>query len=208
MKRRALFEVNVWPPLADVLTLVLASFVLLVLIAAVAQRALVGRLTDSERALTREREERARIERRLTAVAGATLEVSGDRVILQGEVLFDSGSDALRPTGRAALERMAAPLAALLEAEPGQMVLVGGHTDDRPIRNERFASNRALSMARALAVVEVLVGAGLPAARVVPAGFAEHHPRAAGAEETARRRNRRIEVQVVPMRPVGGPGAS
>ncbi len=201
--RRPLFDINVWPPLTDALTLVLASFVLVVILGAVAQRAVVARLRASERALAHERDERARIERRLAAVAGSTLEVSGDRVILQGEILFDSGSDALRPSGRAALERMAGPLGALLTAEPGHMVLVGGHTDDRPIKNERFASNWALATARAVAVAHVLVEAGLPPSQVVPAGFGEHHPRAAGHDEAARRRNRRIEVQVVPIRSVG-----
>ena len=78
------------------------------------------------------RDEKARIERRLRALAPAgTIEVDDGKVILQGEVLFDSGSDQLHPAGRVFLARLGSTLAALLEAEPGQMVLVGGHTDDR-----------------------------------------------------------------------------
>jgi flagellar motor protein MotB len=194
--------------MADALTLVLASFVLLTIVGAVAQRSLVGRLRERERELERVQEDKARVERRLNALgASGRLEVEEGKVILQGEVLFDSGSDELRPAGRAALEAMVAPLGNLLALEPDQMVLIGGHTDDRPLRNDqaravRFPSNLELSTARAVAVARVLVAAGLPARRVVPAGFAEHHPRAANENDANRRRNRRIEVQLVPVHSV------
>ena len=124
-------------------------------------------------------------------------------MILQGEVLFDSGADQLRPEGRAFLERLAPSLASLLAEEPDQMVLVGGHTDDRTLRGDgRFASNWELSAARALAVTRVLTGAGLPSTRVVAAGFGSQHPRVPNADEHARRKNRRIEVLLVPIHAV------
>src|SRR5262245_39336952 len=83
---RLLFPVNVWPPLVDALTLVLAAFALIVVIAALAEHALVGRLRDKERELERLREEKARVERRLRALAPAgSFEVEEGKVILQGE---------------------------------------------------------------------------------------------------------------------------
>jgi flagellar motor protein MotB len=178
--------------------------VLLALFAFVAQRALVERVRAGARELEAVRAEKARIERRLRALApGGAVEVEEGKVILQGEVLFDSGSADLRPEGRAFLERLAPTLAALLAAEPDQMVLVGGHTDDRALRGDgRFASNWELSAARALAVTRVLTGAGLPATRVVAAGFGAEHPRAPNDDEAARRKNRRIEVLLVPIRSV------
>jgi chemotaxis protein MotB len=51
-------------------------------------------------------------------------------------------------------------------------------------------------------VVRVLVAAGLPAERIAATGFAEHHPRAANHDDQARRRNRRIEVLLVPIHSV------
>jgi flagellar motor protein MotB len=202
--RAALFPVNVWPPFVDGLVLVLAVFVLLSLLAFVAQQALVKRVSDGARELEAVRAEKARIERRLRALApGGAIEVEEGKVILQGEVLFDSGSDELRPEGRVFLERLAPNLTALLDGEPGQMVLVGGHTDDRTLRGDgRFASNWELSTARALAVTRVLTGAGLPGARVVAAGFGAQHPRVANSDEAARRKNRRIEVLLVPIHSV------
>lgn len=202
--RPALFPVNVWPPFVDALVLVLAVFVLLSLIAFVAQQALVKRVREGAREIETLRAEKARIERRLRALApGGAIEVEEGKVILQGEVLFDSGSDQLRPEGDAFIGRLAPTLVALLEAERDQMVLVGGHTDDRPLRGDgRFASNWELSTARALAVTRVLTAAGLPATRVVAAGFGAEHPRVPNADEAARRRNRRIEVLLVPIQSV------
>jgi flagellar motor protein MotB len=200
--RQPLFPVNVWPPLVDALTAVLAGFVLLMIVALVAQRGLLGRLRDRDRELGRLREDKARIERRLRALApGAAISVDDGKVILQGEVLFDTGSDALTARGDALMSEMGRSLAGLLAAEPAQMVMVGGHTDDRPI-HERFASNWELSAARALAVARVLIRAGVPPDKVVAAGFGEFHPRAPNADDAARAKNRRIEVLLVPIQAV------
>ena len=152
-----------WPPFVDALTLVLAAFVLVILVALFAQRGLLGRLRDRDQALTQLRDEKSRIERRLRALAPrSALAFDDGKVILQGEVLFDTGSDALKPEGSELMAEMGRNLAGLLAAEPRQMVLVGGHTDDRPIHGGRFASNWELSTARALAVAHVLTGAGVP----------------------------------------------
>lgn len=201
-RRSPLFPVNVWPPLVDAVTLVLAAFVLLMIVALVAQRGLVNRLSDRDKELTKLREDKARIERRLRALApGAAIAVDDGKVILQGEVLFDSGSDALTVRGRELMSEMGRNLTGLLVAEPAQMVMVGGHTDDRPI-HERFPSNWELSTARALAVARVLIAAGVPADKVVAAGFGEFHPRAPNADEPSRAKNRRIEVLLVPIQAV------
>lgn len=203
VRRLALFPVNVWPPFVDALVLVLAAFVLLMLFAFVAQRGLVVRLRQRDQELTRLRDEKARIERRLRALAPhAAIDIDDGKVILQGEVLFDSGSDALKPEGEVLMTEMGRSLTGLLAAEPGQMVLVGGHTDDRPIHGGRFASNWELSTARAQAVSRILMKAGVPGARVVPSGFGEYHPRASNGDDGGRAQNRRIEVLLVPIQAV------
>jgi flagellar motor protein MotB len=202
-RRAILFPINAWPPFVDALTLVLAAFVLLMIVALVAQRGLLGRLRERDQELTRLREDKTRIERRLRALAPrGSIDIDDGKVILQGEVLFDSGSDALRAGGDALMTEMGRSLAGLLALEPGQMVLVGGHTDDRPIHGGRFGSNWELSAARALAVARVLMRAGVPSGRVVASGFGEHHPRASNDDEDGRARNRRIEVLLVPIQAV------
>jgi chemotaxis protein MotB len=213
--RRALFPLNVWPPLVDAVTLALAAFVLVILVVLLGQRGLLHRLTAREQELVKLKEDKARVERRLRALASTGLvEVVDGKVILQGEVLFESGSAEVTDQGRAFVARLAPPLIALLDAEPDQMVLVGGHTDDRPIRTARFGSNWELSTARAVAIAAALEAAGLPANRLVAAGFGEHHPRARNVDDASRQRNRRIEILLVPVRSVAselaepGPGAA
>jgi flagellar motor protein MotB len=203
LRPAALFPVNVWPPFVDALTLVLAAFVLLMIVAFVAQRGLLGRLRQRDQEVTRLREQKARVEHRLRTLAPrAMIDIEDGKVILQGEVLFDSGSDALKPAGATLMAEIGRGLAGLLAADAHQMVLVGGHTDDRPIHDQHFASNWELSAARALAVAAVLRRAGVPAASLVAAGFGEHHPRASNGDDGGRAQNRRIEVLLVPIHAV------
>jgi flagellar motor protein MotB len=201
--RQPLFPVNVWPPFVDALVLVLAAFVLIMVVATLAQSGLMARLRANDRELERVRSEKARIERRLRALAAnGAVEVDDGKVIMQGEVLFASGSDELSPAGLKTVAALAPPLASLLAAEPDQMVLVGGHTDDVPIANDRFASNWELSAARSTSVARALVAAGLSPTRVVASGFGAFHPRTPNRSDADRRRNRRIEVLLVPLRSV------
>lgn len=102
--------------------------------------------------------------------------------------------------GSAFLVRLASPLAALLKAEPDQMVMVGGHTDDIPIHNLRFDSNWDLSVARAVAVARMLTDNGVPAHQIMASGFGPHHPRVPNVDDASRKQNRRIEVLLVPIR--------
>jgi chemotaxis protein MotB len=173
----------------------------LMAVAALAQSSLLGKLKKGEHELERLRDEKARIERRLRALSSTgAIEVEEGKVIVQGELLFPSGSEELSAAGHDTIARLAPALAQLVAAEPDQMILIGGHTDDVPIANQRFASNWELSTARATSVARALVAGGLPADRVVASGFGEHHPRVLTRSVDARRQNRRIEVLVVPMR--------
>jgi flagellar motor protein MotB len=167
------------------------------------QRGLMSTLQRREAELHKVQAEKERIERRLKALASSSVEVQGDRVIMQGEVLFASGSDELRPEGRAFVAQLAQPLGQLLAAEKDQMVMVGGHTDDVPIHNARFASNWDLSTARATAVARALIGAGLEPAQVIASGFGPYHARVANTDAAARAKNRRIEVLLVPITSAG-----
>jgi flagellar motor protein MotB len=195
----SVFELNPWPPFVDAMTAVLAAFAVVMLVLSVSQRASVDKLHKQEAELAKLREDKARIERKLKALATTGLiEVNGSRVILQGEVLFDSGSAELRAEGQRYVEKIAPVLAELVAVETDQMVMVGGHTDAQAIRRSRYDNNLDLSAARATTVAKVLVAAGLPAASVIASGFGEHHPRGSNATNEGRRTNRRIEIGLVP----------
>ncbi|MCF2521899.1 peptidoglycan -binding protein [Bradyrhizobium sp. G127] len=127
------------------------------------------------------------------------IRVVGDRFVFQSEVFFDTGQALLLPEGRAELDKLAAALIDLdkqIPAEIAWVLRVDGHTDVRPINSPQFKSNWELSSARAISVVQYLVSLGVPAQRLVAAGFAEFQPLDPGTTEEAYKRNRRIELKL------------
>src|SRR6187551_1191083 len=129
----------------------------------------------------------------------ADVRVVGDRFVLQSEVFFDTGKADLKPEGRAELDKVADALLELEKQIPADLawvLRVDGHTDVRPISGGVFKSNWDLSAARAISVVQYLVGKGVSPQRLVAAGFGEFQPIALGKTEDAYGRNRRIEFKL------------
>ena len=128
------------------------------------------------------------------------IRVVGDRFVFQSEIFFDSGAAVLRPEGRAELDKLAAALSELekqIPAEINWVLRVDGHTDTRPLGpTSPFKSNWELSAARAISVVQYLIGKGISPQRLVAAGFGEFQPIDAGTTEEAFSRNRRIELKL------------
>ena len=126
--------------------------------------------------------------------------VVGDRFVLQSEVFFDTGKADLKPEGRLELEKVAGALLELEKQIPGDIawvLRVDGHTDVRQIAaGGAFKSNWDLSAARAISVVQYLVGKGVSPQRLVAAGFGEFQPIDVGKTEDAYKRNRRIEFKL------------
>ena len=138
---------------------------------------------------------------RLRAILGnrQDIRVVGDRFVFQSEVLFDTGSAAIRPEGKVELDKLAAALAELEKQIPPEIAWVlriDGHTDVRPISSPQFPSNWELSSARAISVVQYLISRGISPQRLVAAGFGEFQPLDSGTTEEAYRRNRRIELKL------------
>ena len=138
---------------------------------------------------------------RLRAILGnrPDIRVVGDRFIFQSEVFFDTGQATLLPEGQQELNSVATALVDLdkqIPAEISWVLRVDGHTDVRPINSPVFKSNWELSSARAISVVQYLISLGVPAQRLVAAGFAEFQPLDPGNTEDAFRRNRRIELKL------------
>ncbi len=104
------------------------------------------------------------------------IRVVGDRFVFQSEVLFDTGSDEINPAGVDSLDKLASAVIDLNKEIPEEIpwvLRVDGHTDKRPITGTggRFRSNWELSAARAISVVRFLIDKGIPANRLVAAGF-------------------------------------
>lgn len=120
-------------------------------------------------------------------------------VKLPASVLFPSGSADLSKEGKDAL----AEVAHILKQFPERRFEVAGHTDNVPINTgsgatSAFKSNLQLSTARAVTVSEALTAAGMNAARLSAAGYAEHQPVANNHRDAGRQENRRIEIVLQP----------
>jgi chemotaxis protein MotB len=130
----------------------------------------------------------------------ADVRIVGDRFVLQSEVFFDTGKADLKPEGRAELDKVAGALLELDKQIPPDLAWVlriDGHTDVRPIAGGGvFKSNWDLSAARAISVVQYLIGKGVSPQRLVAAGFGEFQPIDAAKTEDAYQRNRRIEFKL------------
>src|SRR6187402_2673183 len=127
------------------------------------------------------------------------IRIVGDRFVFQSEVFFDTGQALLLPEGKAELDKVASALTELDKQIPSEIawvMRVDGHTDMRPINSPLFKSNWELSSARAISVVQYLVFLGVPAQRLVAAGFAEFQPLDTAPTEEAYKRNRRIELKL------------
>ena len=138
---------------------------------------------------------------RLRAILGnrPDIRIVGDRFVFQSEVFFDTGQAVLKPEGRAELDKLAAALLELDRRIPGEIawvLRVDGHTDVRPINSPQFKNNWELSAARAISVVQYLVGRGVSPQRLVAAGFGEFQPIDVEKTEEAHSRNRRIELKL------------
>jgi chemotaxis protein MotB len=127
------------------------------------------------------------------------IRIVGDRFVFQSEVFFDRGSAALRSEARPELDKLANALLDLEGKIPKDLawaLRIDGHTDTRPIATAQFPTNWELSSARAISVVQYLIGKGVNPIRLVAAGFGEFQPLEAGTSEEAFRRNRRIELKL------------
>lgn len=106
------------------------------------------------------------------------------------DVLFATGSAALRPDLTADLQAVARNLISY----PASRIEVIGHTDNVG----SAALNQDLSQRRAGSVASVLVGNGVPAARIATFGRGEDAPIASNLSDQGRAQNRRVEIIIRP----------
>jgi chemotaxis protein MotB len=143
-----------------------------------------------------EREVTRRVARAgLAGKVGFRLEQRGLVVtIVSDDVLFDLGSDHLRPQGRRVLDG----LAQVLEDMPNH-VAVEGHTDNTPINGGgQFHNNWVLSTARSTSVLSYLLNEhDIPARRLSAAGYADQRPVRPNTTTSGRAANRRVEIVVL-----------
>lgn len=163
------------------------------------QRQLAGQLAEQKSALEKRSAEyealATSLDREIKAGQIQLTELKGRLTVrLAEKVLFRSGSAAIGKEGKEALSK----IASAFKDVKGRIIRVEGHTDDVPIRTERFPSNWELSSARAIAVVRLLQEQGVDPALLGAAGYAQYQPVAGNDSAEGRAQNRRIEISLAP----------
>jgi chemotaxis protein MotB len=106
---------------------------------------------------------------------------------------FDSGSDQLKPEGRALLDALAPDLVSAKNE-----IRIEGHTDNVPIQTWKFPSNMELSTARAAFIYHHLLQQhSFAPEKLSASGYAEFRPIASNDTPDGRARNRRIDIVIL-----------
>ena len=115
---------------------------------------------------------------------------------LTSEVLFGSGSARIKPAG----QKVLSIIAESLNAYPDRAISIEGHTDNVPvIHNARYESNWELSAARALAALNYFQqNDRVDPKRLKLVGYGQYHPVSSNETDEGRKRNRRIEIRMLP----------
>lgn len=112
---------------------------------------------------------------------------------LNGALLFESGSDAIKEESLPILEKVGQILMKYSES----IIEIEGHTDNVPIHNRHFANNDELSSFRALAVFNYFTkNTSLDPAVLKHSGRGEYVPVADNATPEGRAKNRRVEIKI------------
>jgi chemotaxis protein MotB len=132
----------------------------------------------------------------LTDAGKLKVEIRENRMIiaLGDKILFDPGKTDLKPEGKDALTQVTV----VLKDVQNRNFQVAGHTDNIPIKSAKFRSNWDLSTARAVEVVNFMIGAGMEPKRLSAAGYADTSPVAPNDTPENKAKNRRIEITLVP----------
>lgn len=112
----------------------------------------------------------------------------GTKIVLRN-IFFDTGKSTLRKESTNELAR----LHKLLSDMPTLKIEISGHTDSKGSAD----LNQKLSEARAKAVVDYLIKAGIPSDRLTYKGYGKEQPVASNESEEGRQLNRRTEFTVL-----------
>jgi chemotaxis protein MotB len=114
----------------------------------------------------------------------------GDKVVVGTDILFDSGKDTLKASGKTRLDAI---IKDIKTHYPSMVIRVYGHTDTDKIQKSPWDDNWELSANRALTVARYLRSpGGINAKLIEPVAMGEFHPE--GADKA---KNRRVEIYAV-----------
>ncbi|MFN2745952.1 MULTISPECIES: flagellar motor protein MotB [Bacillus] len=115
---------------------------------------------------------------------------------IEDNIFFDSGKAEIRPQD----VQLAKEVSDLLVLNPPRNIVISGHTDNVPIKNSQFKSNWHLSVMRAVNFMSLLIENPKLDPKIFSAkGYGEYKPIAPNDTEEGRRKNRRVEILILPI---------
>lgn len=211
--------------LADMMTLLLCFFVLLVTVSKVdphrfeamsdvMAEAMKGKAAPSKRApeqamAPQEKKQKNLFELQLDLAKligpqskAVNLKLRPDAVAvnLKGGVFFQLGSANLTSEALTLLDKLAAPL-----TQANYKLTIEGHSDNLPIKSGQFPSNWELSSARASSVARYFIAQGFPKEQIQVMGLADTRPLAPNTDKGGKSipenqsKNRRVVILVRPL---------
>ncbi|MDP3478227.1 MAG: flagellar motor protein MotB [Desulfoprunum sp.] len=112
------------------------------------------------------------------------------RIVLTGDLFFDTGQAELSASAKESLKK----ITEVIKKTP-YMINIVGHTDNIPMRSERFSTNWELSVARASRVARYLIEErGMNPNQFVVSGYAAYRPLQPNTDTRSRAANRRVEI--------------
>lgn len=190
---------------ADLMTLLFAFFALLLafsdlneikieIVSKAMNRAMGGARVEPEVTLAQVQAELNELiqKENLSTQVKVNRDREGVSLSLRGSTFYESGSTKLLKTSKPFLKMVARQI----DKVPYQ-ITVEGHTDNVPIKSDRFPSNWELSTSRACSVVRFFEDAGIPSYRLRATGYGDtkpENPILGNSTSEARAQNRRIII--------------
>lgn len=116
-------------------------------------------------------------------------------VTIEDNVLFESGVAEVREKNK----KIAKDISQLLIMDTPRSIVISGHTDNIPIKNNDYDSNWDLSVMRAVNFMKVLLdNEQLEPEWFSAKGYGEFKPIASNKTAEGRAKNRRVEILIMP----------
>lgn len=132
-------------------------------------------------------------EQKLSDFLNVMVEESKIRVVLASPILYDTGKAELKEDAKEILKNIGEIL-----KKTDNKIVVEGHTDNVPMKSEKYDSNWDLSFARAYSVIKFFIEQeGISPMRIQAVGFGEYRPMKPNDTEENRAANRRIEINIM-----------
>jgi chemotaxis protein MotB len=197
---------------SDVITLLLAFFVVLIAVSRVdlnlfeqLKEGLRSEISRTERVETPLAEIKKDLDRLLAeekerGVVDITLDREGIKIFFFSNYFYNSGEAEMLDRGRAIVDKVRNAIDKIGFYQFN--IDIEGHTDDVPISTARFPSNWELSVSRASNVVKYFIDHGIDADRLKASGYADTQPLVPNRDSLGnpipenREKNRRIELRI------------